>query len=336
MASKQDRSHLSRRGFLKRLAGVSNRTVESGQQPEIGRVTFDTPVITPAGRFFRQVFRRGRAAPIMDLDTWALRVAGLVDTPFVLSYSDLRALPTVGGTMTLACMGDSDDVLLIGNAVWRGCALDDLLTRAGTSDAARVRFDSADGYHTSMPLPEIQGCDAILAYEMNGAVLPPEHGFPLRLIMPGRYGTKSPKWLTAITLVAEDHRGLWEGAPHHWSDEAAVKTCAYFMHPAQNAVVEVGERVALQGVAFAGARHITAVEVSVDGSPWMPATLRASASPYEWTQWYVTWVPPIVGDTEIQVRATDETGFTQYRPPARFDAFPDGSDAMQRLVLRVV
>jgi DMSO/TMAO reductase YedYZ molybdopterin-dependent catalytic subunit len=337
MADISNSRRLSRRAFLQRLSG-SSASLSAGQESSGGGITYDTPIITHAGRFYVQSYRRTGGPPSIDRNTWTLAVGGLLEAPLLLTYEAVRALPAIGEMRTLLCMGNPPGGGWIGNAVWRGFDLDTVLAQAGIlPEATRVRFDCADGYRTSVPLDRVIGQGVLMAYEMNGAVLPPEHGFPLRALVPGLYGCKSPKWLTGITLTDHDASGFWESAPRHWSDSAVVKTRAQITSPLPHSPVHVGEAVALQGIAFAGTRRITAVEVSVDGGDWMPVTLCPPDSRHAWTQWYVLWTPELPGDYAISVRATDEVGFTQSRLAGHLpDVYPDGSDSIHRILLRAV
>lgn len=337
MADTLEATELSRRIFLQMFFGLARR--HTGQDvPGAGQITYDSPVLTPVGRFFQQAYHPVGGPPPLDLSTWTLAVDGLVRTPLSLTYQALRALPARGEMRTLLCIGNPPGGDQIGNAVWRGVDLDALLRQAGVSPAAtRIRFEGADGYSTSVPLDRALGRGVLLAYEMNGALLPPAHGFPLRALVPGLYGSKSSKWLTRITLIDHDFQGFWESSPRNWSDAAVVKTASHITLPLSYSEVMAGEPVAIQGIAFAGGRRITGVALSVDGGDWVPAALRRPDSPLAWTQWYTLWKPPAPGEYAISVRATDETGFTQSRRAGHLsDAYPDGSDAIHSIVLRAV
>ncbi len=338
MPSRLEIRQWTRRSFLRGLTGQTTPTEDRREERVHDAITYDTPVVTHAGSFFTQIHRRADGPPLVDLAAWTLSLGGLVERPLDLSYDALRALPAVGEMRTLLCLGNPAGGESIGNAVWRGVSLDVLLAQVGVLPAAtRVRVDAADGYHTSLPLERVVSRGVLLAYEMNGARLPREHGFPLRAVVPGLYGTKSPKWLTGITLIDHDHLGTWEREPYGWSDAAIIKTRAQIMSPLTYSEVQVGNPIPLQGVAFAGDRRITAVEVSVDGGGWMPVTLRPPDSPHAWTQWYTLWTPSMTGETTVAVRASDDSGFAQSRRAGHLPAvYPDGSDAIHQVVLRVV
>lgn len=319
---------LSRRAFLRRLPG-RRRTHLSA----LDGMTFDSPVITPIGRFYRQSVTGG--VPVVDRRAWALALDGLVRHPLRLSYDALRARPDAGDVFTLVSALNPPGGGLIGNAAWRGCRLAGLLLEADLlPGATHLRFAAADGYTATVALDDSVLPQALLAYEMNGALLPPEHGGPLRALVPGLYGGASVKWLTRITAI-EAREASGAGVP-------PVRTGAQIMTPRPFAVLQVGQSVAVQGVAFAGSRGIAAVALSVDGGDWMPVTLRPPESPLAWTQWYTQWVPEAPGEYQLTVRATDRTGRTQDRLAGLSDSaehMAAGSgdvDPMHWIVVRVV
>lgn len=318
----------SRRAFL--LQVTSSKFYKSAPpDARYGVPTHDKPVMTPNADFFTA--GTGPALCI-DLARWSLTVDGLVDHPLTLDWAAVRRRPAVEAMQTIACIGSSAQrargAPLIGNAVWRGAALWPLLTAAGVGPAARrACFYAADGYSTAIDLWWLRR--AVLAYEMNGEPLPAAHGAPLRLLAPGLYGQKMPKWITRIELIDYAYAGHWER--QGWSDTAAVQTRALFQSPPAHA--RVTGAVYLQGVAYAGDRAVTRVEVSADGGPWLPANLTPPPSPYAWTPWYLRWEPDAPGVYTFRVRATDARGFTQTGGARR--AFPAGTGAIDRLALVV-
>lgn len=342
MPERQNPPRYSRRGFFQLLTGTAKQPPAAPVKPSVSpapprlNFTHDRPLITLVGKFFQQTYRPSAGIPSIDLGSWTLSVGGLVEEPLQLTYTNLRALPAKGETRALMCIGNVAGGDQIGNSVWRGVRLADILAQARVRpEATHLRFVSADGYQTSIALDQALDPDTLLAYEMNGSLLTPEHGYPLRALLPGRYGLKSPKWLTGLTLTDTAEPGTWEGE-HGWSSTAEVKTWSRIDTPKPYAEVSVGQPVALQGVAYAGTRKITAVEISVDGAAWMPVTLRPTVTRHAWTQWYTAWTPLTSGEVTIQVRATDESGFTQHRLPALGrDTYPDGTDAIHAIVVRV-
>ncbi len=301
-----------------------------------GRVTYDQMRVTDNQYFYAQSYGDVEA-PTHDevLTDWALTIDGLVDQPLTLTYEALRQLPEIESMRTLECIGNPVGGSLIGNAVWSGFALQPLLDQAGIkSSATRARFYATDGYSTAVDLEWIMQPDVLMAYKMNGQLLPREHGYPLRILMPGLYGQKMPKWIERIEFIDHPYQGYWES--RGWSDTASVQTNSIIHTPPHQSKIE--GRAAIQGVAFAGVRLITAVDVRVDGGDWMPATLTQGETSMAWTQWYVLWTPPAAGTYEIEVRATDDTGFSQQTEAggAFGNAKPRGTNAIHRIVIERV
>ncbi len=298
-----ERERFSRRGFFRVLAGEGQA---DGALPAYSLITYDGPVLTHAGRFYVQPGLTGQP-PLINRHGWTLAVAGWDSRPQVLTYAELRALPAHGEMRTLVSRHRRPGGEQVGNAVWRGAYLRDLIPGLATA-TGYLRLGGRDGYATTIPLALAQ--EVLLAYEMNGALLPPEHGGPLRALVPGVYGGKSVRWLGEIALTDRPERGLRECLPAE-DDLLPVRTFAQIMTPQPLAQVAAGTPVAVQGVAFAGGRRITRVEVSVDGGPWVLAALRPPESPYAWTQWYLHWMPELTGPVSFAARATDATGMTQ-------------------------
>jgi DMSO/TMAO reductase YedYZ molybdopterin-dependent catalytic subunit len=175
--------------------------------------------------------------------------------------------------------------------------------------------------------------DSLLVYEMNGAPLPANHGYPLRVLLPGRYGQKQPKWLTDIEFSDNpNHRGTWERKG--WSDDAFVQVNSRIETPRSGLPLPAGEQ-RLTGVAFAGARPITMVEVLVGGQVVGTAELTSASSPLVWTQWSFPW-PAAPGQWELQSRATDGAGNAQEPAKGFLDnVFPGGTSSMQRIRIRI-
>jgi DMSO/TMAO reductase YedYZ molybdopterin-dependent catalytic subunit len=294
---------MSRRAFLRSLTG---QAADMAALPfAADAVMYDTPVITPVGRFYVEAGRGIPPAPV--LADWRLAVDGLVGHSQQFTYDNLLALPAEGRMITLAHESDAPGGERIGNAMWRGFTLQALLDRVAIQPAAHyLNLACTDGYQVSLPMVDADPADVLLAYSMNGARLPLTHGFPLRLLTPGVGSAWSVKWLARITAAAEP-------GPDH-AAASGIRTRAQIMMPPPFGSVEAGQAVALQGVAFAGLRRITVVEVCIDGGPWMPVILRLPDSPAAWTQWYVYWTPALPGEYAITVRATDDTGESQ--PPA--------------------
>jgi len=272
------------------------------------------PEVTPNREFY--TVSKNFFDPDVDPRRWRLEVSGLVERPYRLSLEELRALPAYSRPHTFECISNPVGGDLIGNAVWRGVRFRELLERARPKPAARkVVFWCADGYHTALPLEDVLDPDSFLAYEMNGEVLPKAHGFPVRAVIPGLFGMKNPKWITKIELTDRDHRGYWES--QGWSDEAVVKTMSKFTTPTDGATLPAGS-VAVGGVAYAGDRGISAVEVSFDdGRTWRRAQVKPAMGQHTWVLWALLWEAR-PGRYVLKVRARDGVGTLQDgrpRPP---------------------
>jgi hypothetical protein len=174
----------------------------------------------------------------------------------------------------------------------------------------------------------------LLVYELNGEALPKEHGYPVRILMPGLYGQKMPKWIRDIEFIDHDYHGYWES--RGWSDVASVQTNSIIQQPPDLDLLPAGS-VPVFGVAFAGLHKITKVEVRLDDGAWTPAALLEGDSSLVWTQWSFDW-PAAAGRHTIAVRATDDTGFVQTTEGDSIlsSAYPAGTDNIHSIVVTVV
>jgi DMSO/TMAO reductase YedYZ molybdopterin-dependent catalytic subunit len=272
-----------------------------------------TPALTPLDRFYTVSI--DLAPPAVDAASWALAIDGLVARPTRLTLEALRALPAQEGYRTLECI--SDDIVagdhLISNQRWRGVRVRDLLDLVAPLPAAAwVLWGAEDGYTESLPLEVARDDETWIAYEMGGLPLPPEHGFPARVLVAGRFGMKQPKWVRQMTLAAHDAPGYWE--QRGWDEQALVRTMSRIDAPAAGDTVPANRPVPVTGVANAGDRGIWRVEVSTDGgATWHTAALEplvAPLGPLTWVRWRaeVTLAP---GTHVLVVRATDGTGAVQ-------------------------
>lgn len=324
------------------LAAACARRLPSPEAPVVPRTPVRLPgpeqwpveaavPITPTSEFYEVKYS---TIPRVDVEAWALEIVGEVERPLRLTYADLLAMPAVIEMRTLECISNPVGGGLIGNALWKGVRMADLLERAGARPTAReVVLYAADGYHTSIPLSLAQDPHSLLAYMMNGEVLPPEHGFPLRALWPGRYGMKQPKWITRIELIRGEHTGYWEG--QGWSKEAIIKPNSRIDHP-RPGMIPAGP-VEIHGIAFSGPVGIARVEVSVDdGRTWQEATLTRGPTPYVWTVWRYRWERPPAGEAVIRARVVQNDGYVQPRGRGRLlgGTFPDGTD--EQHAVRVV
>ncbi|MEG3614982.1 molybdopterin-dependent oxidoreductase [Isoptericola haloaureus] len=281
-----------------------------------------TPYVTPNPDFYR--IDTALRVPKVDPATWSLRVTGLVDEPFEISWDELLDLPMTEHHVTLCCVSNQVGGDLIDNALWLGYPVRELLARAGPqADADMVLSSSVDGWTAGTPLEALTDPDreALLAIGMNGEPLPEEHGFPARLVVPGLYGyVSATKWVTELKVTRfADDEGYW--TPRGWSARGPVKLHSRIDVPRPGTPLEPGP-VTLAGVAWAQHTGISAVEVRVDDGDWMPAELADTVGPDTWRQWRYVW-DATAGDHSVLVRAVDADGQVQTEeeaPPA-----PDGA-----------
>lgn len=310
---------------------ASMRRVAAAVESVFARVAGLPPEITPTDQFYIVSKNPPGFDPVVDARKWSLQVDGLVAQPLRLTYDDITAMPAVEQVQTLECISNEVGGDLISNARWKGVRLRDILQRSGGTGATAVRvaFRCADGYTESIPVADAMNATTLLAYEMNGRPLPPTHGFPVRLLVPGLFGMKNPKWITRIEVVDYDFQGYWERSG--WSDEAVVKTMTRFTAPVRS--VPPGE-VGLGGVAYGGDRGIKAVEYSTDGGvTWQPAEVKPPLGPFTWVLWAAVWTPTAQGEYTLKVRARDGAGVLQ---TARETAtLPDGASGYHTIRIRV-
>ncbi|MCS5735949.1 molybdopterin-dependent oxidoreductase [Herbiconiux daphne] len=290
------------------------------------------PYVTPNDSFYR--IDTALQVPQVSADTWTLKISGMVEEEVELSWSDLLALPLEEHVVTLACVSNEVGGELIGNAVWLGYPIRELLARAKpTAGADMVLSTSVDGFTAGTPLETLQDDDrvAILAVGMNGEPLPVEHGFPVRMVVAGLYGyVSATKWVIDLRVTRfADAQGYW--TPRGWSALGPIKTESRIDVPRAGATVAAGT-VAVAGVAWAQHTGVAKVEVRVDDGDWAEARLADTTGIDTWVQWVFEWDAP-AGNHTLAVRATDESGYTQtadQAPPA-----PDGATGWDTISVSV-
>ncbi|NYH52659.1 DMSO/TMAO reductase YedYZ molybdopterin-dependent catalytic subunit [Nocardiopsis arvandica] len=296
------------------------------------------PFFTPNADFYR--IDTALSVPRVDASTWSLRVHGLgVGRERVITYAELLDRPDLRERdITLACVSNPVGGSYIGNARWIGVPLASLLAESGVRSPAdggpadQLISRSQDGMAIGTPVADVMdGREAMLAVGMNGRPLPYEHGFPVRMVVPGLYGYVSAcKWITEIELTTFDaFDAYW--VPRGWSARGPVKTQSRVDTPRDGADLGRG-RTTVAGVAWAQHTGVDRVEVSVDGGPWTEARLAEEDTVDTWRQWVLDWdAGP--GEHRIAVRATDRDGHTQtsdQAPPA-----PDGATGHHTVTVTV-
>jgi DMSO/TMAO reductase YedYZ molybdopterin-dependent catalytic subunit len=258
--------------------------------------------------------------PVIPESEWRLRVHGLVEHELTLTYADLLALPTVELDGTLMCISYTHDNNLISSTRWTGARLRDVLALAGVRDSVYdVACHGTHGYSDSILIPDAMRADTLLAYGMNGTTLPREHGFPCRLYVPGLYGEKNVKWLQEIELVQYNYLGYWQ--ERGWTDIAIINTTSTIDTPRTVATRDAGGIVPVTGIAFAGERGVSHVEVQADDGDWQAAELEPYDPALLWQRWLLQW-QATPGEHTLTVRCVDGLGNRQAEAEA--PPHPDG------------
>lgn len=303
--------------------------------------------------------------PEIRRDLWRLKIGGHVQRPLEFQWDELRSMPETSVTATVECAGNGRVFLspkvdgaqwergAVGNAVWTGVRLAEVLQRAGLTPSAREviliggdcgEIESAPRpagkIHFARSLPVAKASDdVVLAWQMNGHELTPAHGFPLRAIVPGWYGMASVKWLSEITVSAEPFHGYYQSVDYAtWQRQTGepslvpiteLQVKAQIARPGPAGRVPVGQSCVVRGAAWSSDAQITRVEISVDGgTTWHDARLDEQTERHAWRWWSFTWRPDRRGRVTLVVRATDAKGRTQ---PTRRD--PDRGGYMVNEVL---
>ena len=301
--------------------------------------------VMPNAHFY---VRNHFAVPAIDQARWRLRVGGLVRRPLRFGLRDLVNLPARMETVTLECAGNGRSLLkptvggeqwglgAVSTAEWTGVPLAELLDRAGVKPGAReVVFRGADGasaaksgsagrFERSLTLDEVRQREVLLAYAMNGEPLPAQHGYPVRVIVPGWYGVAAVKWLAEIEVIDHPFSGHFqtEKYVYEWERDGNVekepvslqRVRALITQPSADEVVQIGP-TAVRGLAWSGVAPIARVEVSVNGDAWQPAQLLDASSRHCWQRWELIVRVDRRGRNSVRARAIDEAGRTQPEQP---------------------
>ncbi|SFR83109.1 DMSO/TMAO reductase YedYZ, molybdopterin-dependent catalytic subunit [Agromyces sp. CF514] len=283
-----------------------------------------TPVVTPNAQFYR--IDTALAVPAVEPADWSLRIHGDVEHEVVLTWDELLALPLEESVTTLACVSNEVGGGLIGNAVWLGYPIRELLARAVPgADADMVLSRSIDGFTASTPLEVLQDDrNAILAVGMNGEPLPSEHGFPVRMVVPGLYGyVSATKWVTELEVTRFDAASAY-WTDRGWSERGPIKLQSRIDVPRSGQGLSAGP-VVVAGVAWHQHVGVAAVDVQVDDGPWQAATLATPISADTWVQWRFEW-QATSGSHTLRVRATGADGEVQ--TSKQQGVVPDGATGL--------
>lgn len=287
------------------------------------------PEYTPVEQHYR--IDIAAIPPVLEEATWKLQISGLVDTPLELTLDDIRNnYPAVEQLITMACISNSVGGDLISTTRWTGASFRDILADAGVqSNATHAKITSADGFDETVALDLVNDDPEVtLNYAWDGEPLPIRNGFPIRIHIPNRFGMKQPKWITRIELIEGDQDGYW--VRRGWSKDAILRATSVIDTVAVDDLVNPNAEqplVPIGGIAWAGPRGISKVEVQVDGGDWVQAQMRkplnGDLEEYKtWRIWRYDW-PYVAGNHTITVRMYEADGTPQIEQPA--GVRPDGA-----------
>jgi DMSO/TMAO reductase YedYZ molybdopterin-dependent catalytic subunit len=307
-------SYFSYRWYYFRARPIANRT---------------TKFLTPNHEFYAVSIDEG-FRPNVKQDEWRLEIAG--QNNVTLSYNELLKLPSQTIHKTFVCVGNEPGGPAMGNAVWTATALAPILEKAlGTMprENLRVVFHALDGFYSSVPLALALSSLSWLAYQMNGEPLPPKHGFPARVLLPGIYGMKQPRWLSKIEIVKTPwFKGYWEA--RGYCDECKIKMTARI----DSARPQSDGSWLVTGVALCGTETVGTVEVSFDdGDTWQAATITSETLPDAWVTWQAVWKPENKGEYVLSARVVEASGKRQIERNST--SFPSGSTGLHRAIVSV-
>ncbi|MFL5759960.1 MAG: molybdopterin-dependent oxidoreductase [Thermomicrobiales bacterium] len=292
--------------------------------------------ITPNDKFYSVT--KNVVDPNVTKTFWRLEIGGLVMHSTRLSFDDLAAMPAVTQETTLMCISNRIGSGLFSNANWTGVPMRDLLNAAQIKDGAvEVKLHGADGYTDTFAIDKAMEPTTMVVYQMNGEPLPPHHGYPARVIVPGLYGEKNVKWVTAIEVIDHDGKGFYE--QQGWGPNFVVPTRSDIFAPqwrrghSGDAFVQpfhVNQAVTVKGRAFGGNRGIKAVDVSIDnGENWAPARVDYPGTNLTWTFWSFVWTPSKAGNFIVTSRAVDGMGQPQIEE--KRGTIPQGATGFHRV-----
>jgi len=312
---------------------------------------FENPILTPivdaevTPTFIFYRIDINTVVPTINANDWNLTIKGLVDNPVVINYEEIRSMNSIEEFATLTCISNKIGGNLVGTALWKGVRLRDILSKAGVQSSVKyIVFRCSDGYDVGIPLENGMMDSTVLAYDMNNSPLTSEHGYPVRAIVPGFYGMMNPKWITEIELVDKTYEGFWQRKG--WTNNGIKNIYSSVVIPGNQPINDNfpnlvpnssflnGKNIPIAGIAFAGDRGISKVEVSVDGgTTWKTAIVKDPLSQYTWVLWTSGFTAADKGNYKIIVRATDKTG--QVQTSELEQPFPNGAGGYNQIDISV-
>ena len=346
---------MKRRNFTKQLLGTSGGLIAASLLPGCQLLAQSVEplflldllnpeshlpehIMTPLSEFYVQSYA---SPPSVSLEDWRLKITGAVAQPLTLTFEDILAAPQQDFYLTMECIGNPAGGNLIGNAQWTGTSLQTFLKRVGVKpEATEFILHGADDYETTLPVAEVMRPEVQLVHRMNGEPLTQAHGYPLRILIPGHFGQKQPKWLVGIEAITTRKRGFWER--QGWSNTAEIPTHA-LVRQVQNSRVwnrhnrvsfsqdgetSWGSGILIAGVALDKSSPIQAIQVSTNGGQtWERAEQNSPESPHEWTLWRYRWTPEQAGTYTLLARAVS----VRERQQLEDENHKDGSAGVLRI-----
>ncbi len=288
-----------------------------------------TKYITPNHEFYFTEIDSS-FAPQVSKDNWQLKFSSFDGQSFTLNYDELLKLDQRKIFKTFACVGNEVGGPAIGNAEWTVTPLAPLINRLLKlqRNSIRVVFYALDGFYSSVPLEVALSEQAFIAYEMNGVELPKRHGWPARVLLPGSYGMKQPRWLERIEVTDKSVSGYWE--KRGWCGTCEVQLTARI----NAAIRQQDGSWRVTGLAYCGAQPVGAIEISADeGTTWQPARITSERLPNAWSTWEWNWRPEKTGEQILTARATDAAGARQIEDYS--GSFPSGATGWHRVIVQV-
>jgi DMSO/TMAO reductase YedYZ molybdopterin-dependent catalytic subunit len=292
-------------------------------------------ILTPLSEFYIQTYA---IAPFVNANQWRLKITGAVTNPITIALEEILNAPQEDFYLTMECIGNPTGGNLIGNALWTGTPLLPFLEKAGVkAEAIEFSLHGADFYETTLPIAEVMRPEVRLVHRMNGEPLTQAHGYPVRIIIPGHFGQKQPKWLTNIEAITNQKRGFWE--KQGWSNTAEIPTHSLIRQVQETRVWNKRHRatinrkgeqgwengVLIAGVALDKSSPIDAISLSTDnGKTWQKADQNQPESPHEWTLWRYRWQPTQPGKYSLLARAQSQ----REQQPLKDDNGKDGSSGV--------
>ena len=342
---------ISGSGQQQRQPQALDKSIQQVLQSKSKPPGFENPILTPlvdaevTPTFIFYRIDINTVVPTINASDWNLTIKGLVDNPVVINYADFKDMNSVEEFATLTCISNKIGGNLVSTALWKGVRLRDILSKAGVQSGVKyIVFRCSDGYDVGIPLENGMMDGTILAYDMNNSPLTSEHGYPVRAIVPGFYGMMNPKWITEIELVDKTYEGFWQRKG--WTNNGIKNIYSSIVIPGNQPIDDRfpnlvpnssflnGKNIPIAGIAFAGDRGISKVEVSVDGgTTWKTAIVKDPLSQYTWVLWTSGFTAADKGDYKIIVRATDKTG--QIQTSELEEPFPSGAGGYNQVNISV-